>query len=317
LMDGHPMRALPYLVAARAEGIDSPVLRILFAQAAKHAPLVSLVGHGLDIVSVVFSPDGSRVATVSMDYTARIWDAKTGRPMSNALEHHNAANAVAFSPDGTLLATASADRTARVWNAQTGEPVTNPLMHHDQVETVAFSPDCMSIVTSSADGTAWLWNARTGNPRAHALTHQPYMNTATFSPDGDRVLTCAGDGARVWDVISGQQTADLLTHRNCRAARFSADGAQVMTMGDSALHVWDATTGALLATPWTRADDIHSWLCVLSPGGTRLMTSGGDSRNARVWDYMTGQPVCDIAHRRRIQAAAFNADGSLLVTGSR
>jgi WD40 repeat protein len=30
------------------------------------------------IFAVRWSPDGSRIATASMDHTARIWDAKTG-----------------------------------------------------------------------------------------------------------------------------------------------------------------------------------------------------------------------------------------------
>jgi hypothetical protein len=41
------------------------------------------------VSSAAFSPDGSRVVTVSNDYTARVWDAVTGKSLTSPLEHQN------------------------------------------------------------------------------------------------------------------------------------------------------------------------------------------------------------------------------------
>ncbi len=59
------------------------------------------------VSSVAFSPDGSRVATASLEYTARLWDAQTGAPLGEPMRHQGIVNSVAFSPDGIRLATAS------------------------------------------------------------------------------------------------------------------------------------------------------------------------------------------------------------------
>jgi CHAT domain/WD domain, G-beta repeat len=73
------------------------------------------VSHKGGVGGVVFSPDGTRLATASDDNTARIWDATTGQELTR-VSHEGRVVGVAFSPDGTRLATASTDKTARIWN---------------------------------------------------------------------------------------------------------------------------------------------------------------------------------------------------------
>ena len=62
-----------------------------------------------------FSPDGKRVATASDDHTARVWDAISGQPLTERLEHGAAILSVRFSADGHWIVTASMDHRAKVW----------------------------------------------------------------------------------------------------------------------------------------------------------------------------------------------------------
>src|SRR5437667_444527 len=81
--------------------------------------------------------------------TARIWDAKTGQPLSAPLKHEAAVLSAQFSPDGQRVVTASGDRTARVWDATTGQLLTEPLKHEELVHAAQFSPDGRRVVTAS------------------------------------------------------------------------------------------------------------------------------------------------------------------------
>jgi hypothetical protein len=84
--------------------------------AATGAPVTPLLKHGRGQIRVIFSPDGSRVATGGGDYDARLWDAATGEPLGPPLRHRGFVNHLAFSPDGRRLATLSWDGAARVWD---------------------------------------------------------------------------------------------------------------------------------------------------------------------------------------------------------
>jgi WD40 repeat protein len=110
------------------------------------------------VFSAAFSPDGRRIVTASLDNTARLWDAGTGKPIGEPLTGHmGRVNTAAFSPDGRRIVTASDDSTARLWDASTGKPIGELAGHTDSVFSAAFSPDGRRIVTASADNTARLW----------------------------------------------------------------------------------------------------------------------------------------------------------------
>ena len=64
--------------------------------------------------------DGQRVVTSSSDNTARVWDAATGKALSEPMKHDDEVNSAQFSADGQRVVTASEDGTARVWYAATG-----------------------------------------------------------------------------------------------------------------------------------------------------------------------------------------------------
>ena len=94
-------------------------------------------GHTGPDNSVVFSPDGHRLATASSDETVRLWNAGTGQAIADPSQATPVgSNSVVFSPDGHRLATASVDTTVRLWDI---EPATETLcdklatnMSHEQ-----------------------------------------------------------------------------------------------------------------------------------------------------------------------------------------
>ena len=69
------------------------------------------------MISAAFSGDGKRVVTASLDKTARIWDAESGKEIAVLKGHYgDRVLSAAFSGDGKRVVTASLDKTARIWD---------------------------------------------------------------------------------------------------------------------------------------------------------------------------------------------------------
>ena len=82
-----------------------------------------LKGHSDDnlpplVKAAEFSPDGSKLATVSQDWTARIWDVASGRELAVLRGHEGAVRAVVWAGNNEIV-TASEDQTIRRWFVDT------------------------------------------------------------------------------------------------------------------------------------------------------------------------------------------------------
>ena len=72
-------------------------------------------GHNSWIRSLSLSPDGLILASASWDKTVRFWNAITGHPIGQHLQHDKEVNVVRFSPSGEFVASAGWDEKIYLW----------------------------------------------------------------------------------------------------------------------------------------------------------------------------------------------------------
>ena len=274
-----------------------------------------VVRHSAAVNKIVYSPDGSKIATAGNDRTVRIWDGATGT-LIREMRHDREITAVAFSPDGARLATAGSDNTALIWDLVSERPHFTALKHDNSILTLEFSLDGTMLATASSDKTARIWETSTGKLITGPLRHDNAVTAVSFSHDGSLLATASFDKtARIWNTQSGIQVSPPLEHSDyVTSVCFSPDDSKLVTAGnDNTARIWDVKTGTPLHEPLQHGNRVNS--AVFSHDGTRIATAAYDN-TARIWDVATGACTDTLRHRNNVVAVAFSSDDSLLATGS-
>lgn len=276
-------------------------------------PLGTPFSHQNPVQSALFSPDGTKVVTVSYK-TAQIWDVASGDAVGPTLMHEGEVRTAVFSPDGRWIVTAS-DNAARMWASDTGDSVGRPLPHGNIVYTAAFSPDSMWILTASEDKTAQLWESTTGRAARSTLLHSTAVQSATFTPDGQRIITISGYEVQVWDPVTGERVGQSIEHKaRIVCAVPSPDSQFILSASwDNTAKLSDIITGIPLGQPLSHKRALNA--AAFSPDGKMVVTGSDDI--AQVWSVGTRKPIGEaLRHSRRVRSVAFSPDGRWIATAS-
>jgi WD40 repeat protein len=212
-----------------------------FGQVASHLQLVN----GDGVLWAGFGSDDQLVATTSLDHTAKIWNATTGKRLA-IIPNDDIVMCAAFSQDGRHLATACRDGTVHVATliSEGGnlrcEIKTNTLPN-TSVNVVQFSPRDEFLAAGTEDGTIAIWNAGTSyhSEKRIISTHRDRINSLEFKdrPDGLLLVSASADRTtRLWKVTTnGPITAfcEPFPHNGeVLQASFSPDGHYVVTASE-------------------------------------------------------------------------------------
>lgn len=233
-----PVMALTFC-AAKYDDPEIPEIGDIAIRSSEDQDWGILRGHTARPWTMLLSPTGDRLATVSTDETIRLWD------VPNKIElcripagYHVGSNYLAFSPDGKLLAVNNPNYFVAggiaIRKTSDGEVVS---VLHPEIgsHTCVFASDSESLyvfgishprrknpvrfVQLSVDGSARIerrFRSRHAAHRSAFSVDQKWL--ATWSEDGDqRVLS-------VWDTVRGVEVATLPCESGIDDVAFTQDG---------------------------------------------------------------------------------------------
>ncbi len=273
----------------------------------------TLRGHTKPVTAFLFTPDGRRVVTSSLDHTARVWDTETGAELITYRDHGHAVGLFGDHTSGHLIATNDMDGYfVRVWDVRTGRTVSVTDRHAHTICWGNLSPkgDLLLVVEAYPTNDIRVWNVADGSLAAvlHGHANQPMH--CEFSPDGERIVSSSLDQtARVWEARSGRLLLTLRGHlgRVVRA-HFSPDGGRIATAGeDQTVRLWNATTGEPLAVLQGHTNKIAK--LAYTAGGASLVSVSVDG-SVRVWDARRAETSDALrGHTNFVYGVTFLPDG--------
>lgn len=275
----------------------------------------SLAGHKDAVASVVFSRDGQRLLTASLDNTAAIWDAASGKALTIFRGHDWHVLSAAFSPDEKTIVTASRDGTVRLWNVADGEQWTSKsgeklafTGHRGAAHGAAFSPDGRQVASCGYDKRVLLWNP------AEMIAFDFQKLLAGNDPPTQRFLEVGDHRAAV------------------RAVAFSFDGRHLLSAShDNSVKIWSlprANSASLAGESpslWKSLRGHHGMVsgAAFFPQDDNLVITGSHDGFARVWNVKSYEEQRVVrgktidGHDDAVLAAKFSGDGDFILTASR
>ena len=280
--------------------------------------------HNTNVTAVAFSPDGSLLASASMDNTVRTWST-TGAHGQTLFGHTNGITSVGYSPDGQKIVAGSIDGTIRIWETSDAQCIQTIAAHALPVTATVFTPDGSRVVSGSDDATVRIWSAVDGSPVLTLGGQLDSIGSVAFSPEGTLCASAGGNGTiQLRNAANGSLAITLPGHTNYTSSlAFSPDSATLASGGgplDPNIKLWRISDGSLLRTIPATTNGVMA--LAWSPDGLTL-AAGGDSVEENITFWSTNGvlqgtlPGTLSWHTNGVTALAFSPQGNLLASGGR
>lgn len=299
-----------------------------------------LVSDIFQIMSVRFSPDGSKVAAGG-NGVIQMWDVGTGKLERRFAGRTGQGAQLLFSPDGKFLSAVGQDGCVQTWDTATGKragicdgPVANVSMLG-----LLYRPDGQLMAWAVNVNAIDIWEVPSGKKLTPSGGHTAAVNSIQFSPDNKTLVSCGNDGRMLrWDLATGKELAPFeLKESEAKKkmygyprgymgpSHFSPNGKYLVASGSngSGAAVWDVESGLELFALTSAGGYVdRSGIIAFSADSSKLMAmnryhGGNQALPIPVWDMETGLPLPSLKGQKGdFTCAGFSTDGSILTTCS-
>ncbi|KAF5536444.1 NACHT WD40 domain-containing protein [Fusarium phyllophilum] len=295
------------------------------------------------INSVLFSPNGTALASSSFNDEVRLWDtnnwimvgklddfeedissgtvaAHRAYPTAfgGAVDHNReckghpmAITCVTFSPDGRWLASGSCDSMVKLWLV--AKEQWNLAGHSSSITDLCFSPDSRLVASASADGIVMLWDCATAAALHTLRGCKTAVLSVYFSRDSRLLGASFTKGAvRIWDSSTGQSQFDSSDiSGEVTGLAFSPNSLSLALLSsDFSITLWDQSTSLPLSVLRGHLAPVTS--VTYSQDGKYLVSCSEDA-TVRLWNKEGGSWGIVECESEPAKHAALSPDNQLLV----
>jgi len=284
-----------------------------------------------DCSSLVFSPDGTLLASGAQYGPIQVWDSASGQEVHTLSPNTGGlyTQGLTFLENGRLLVSPGgvyySGVTITQWDVSTWQELPSPpglaSLTGLLTGSMVFSLDGHLLASPSLDNTISIWDVTDWHKLRTLAGHHGFVFPMTFSSDG-RLLASASDDntIRLWDVATGQEL-----HQIPFASPkywgptliFSPDSKFLLSASpdDRNITLWDVASGQESKILTGHTGGVYD-LAFSSNG--RLLASASADHTIRLWDAESWQDLYSLTDPKSygVELISFSPDGSLLASCS-
>ncbi|KAF2730453.1 WD40 repeat-like protein [Polyplosphaeria fusca] len=270
------------------------------------------------VVSVAYSCDSKRLASVSTSGSVNIWDADSGMCL-RTLKLDGYVGQAAFFKNLTWIISTSRD-SITIWDGNSGERL-KKFNHH--ASSFALSHDLKRLASGSTESgstesTVKIWDTDSGECLQIFKGHQDTITSLSFSGDSKHLASASDDRTlKIWDLcqsgkVSQRHDDDMVysSQDNTMSMAVSYDATQlVLLKEDSKLEVWGVQNVKCRHTLQSYPSYFH--LFAISHDSKQLAAASADG-TLQLWDLGSGECLQKFPrHGGSIISIAFSLDSTL------
>nr|XP_023030381.1 WD repeat, SAM and U-box domain-containing protein 1-like isoform X1 [Leptinotarsa decemlineata]XP_023030382.1 WD repeat, SAM and U-box domain-containing protein 1-like isoform X1 [Leptinotarsa decemlineata]XP_023030383.1 WD repeat, SAM and U-box domain-containing protein 1-like isoform X1 [Leptinotarsa decemlineata] len=267
--------------------------------------------HKYQVTSVRVSPQGSMLASSSVDGTAILWNIHNCTKLYTMTQvNGDAIRVCRFSPDSAILVTAGDNGAICVWDLVHRSLIKTLFDHEGTTQSLAFTPDSQYLITACSLEVIRIWYV------------QDVIDTTTDTPCTPLARI---DNAQDMGVLCVDISKHITFNENdplIRQYRLASSG------NTNEIKIWTITSKSTLKHKNSQSNEVNVELLDVYDGHTSSVTCLRYSNNGaylvstsldrlvKIWDE-GGNCVASLqAHSRYVNCAAISRDSSLVVSGS-